>query len=261
MNNLRWPKKPDAKLYIQLANDFPRLTNEGEGGFAGCLRQALAAQKLLLLSLFQRTVHRRPLTFSKSESCTGLLSFFVTIFSPAMVLAHTQGGEALGFVSGLAHPISGLDHVLAMFAVGLWGAQLGAPAVWILPVTFPIVMAFGGTLGLMGLQMPGIEICIALSAVALGVMVFREAQLNLLAAGFLVGFFAIFHGYAHGTELPPGANGMLYSIGFVIATGAVHATGITIGLLHRWRVGRFVLRAAGAMVSIGGAVFLWNAIA
>jgi urease accessory protein len=261
VNKLHWPTKPGAKLYIEVANEFPRLTNEGEGVFAGWLRQALAAHKLPLLPLFPRTVHRRQLTLSKSESCIGLLSFFVTIFSPAMALAHTQGGEALGFVSGLAHPVSGLDHVLAMVAVGLWGAQLGAPAVWILPVTFPMVMALGGTLGLMGLQLPGIEICIALSAVALGVMVFREAQPNLLAAGFLVGFFAIFHGYAHGTELPPGANGMLYSIGFVIATGALHATGIAIGLLHRWRVGRFVLRAAGAMVSIGGAVFLWHAIA
>lgn len=179
---------------------------------------------------------------------------------PATALAHTQGGEALGFFSGLAHPVSGVDHVLAMVAVGLWGAQLGSPAIWILPVTFPMVMAFGGTLGLMGLQLPGIEICIALSAIALGFMVLREAQPNLLAAAFLVGFFAIFHGHAHGTELPPGANGMLYSIGFVIATGTLHAAGIAIGLVHRWPVGRLALRAAGALVSLGGVVFLWRAI-
>jgi len=182
------------------------------------------------------------------------------VLLPGLANAHSAGGEALGFFSGLAHPVAGLDHVLAMVAVGLWGAQLGSPAIWILPVTFPMVMAFGGTLGLMGLQLPGIEICIALSAIALGFMVLREAQPNLLAAAFLVGFFAIFHGHAHGTELPPGANGMLYSIGFVIATGTLHATGIAIGLVHRWPVGRLALRAAGAMVSIGGVVFLWQAI-
>jgi urease accessory protein len=148
-----------------------------------------------------------------------------------------------------------------MVAVGLWGAQLGAPALLILPVTFPMVMAFGGMLGLMGVQLPGIEVCIALSAVALGLMVLREAQPNLLAAAFFVGFFAIFHGHAHGTELPQGANGMLYSIGFVIATGTLHAAGIAIGLVHRWPAGRLALRAAGALVSIAGVVFLWRAIA
>jgi urease accessory protein len=144
---------------------------------------------------------------------------FLLLVWPITAFAHTGGGEAIGFWSGLKHRISGLDHILAMVAVGLWGAQLGPPAVWLLPVTFPIVMAFGGMLGLMGVKLPSIEVCIALSAVALGLMVLREAKPNLWAAAFLVGFFAIFHGHAHGTELPPGANGVLYSIGFVIAKG------------------------------------------
>lgn len=179
---------------------------------------------------------------------------------PTTALAHARGGEALGLLSGLRHPVTGLDHVLAMVAVGLWGAQLGAPAVWTLPVTFPMVMAVGGTLGLMGLQLPGIEVCIALSAIALGVMVWREARPNLLAAAFLVGFFAIFHGHAHGTELPPGGNGVLYSIGFVIATGTLHAVGIAMGLAHRWPAGRLALRGAGVLISIAGVAFLWRAI-
>lgn len=180
---------------------------------------------------------------------------------PRVALAHIQGGEAGGFWSGLGHPVSGLDHVLAMISVGLWGAQLGAPAVWVLPVTFPMVMAFGGMLGLMGLALPGVEIGIALSAVILGLMIFREAQPPLWVAAVIVGLFAIFHGHAHGTELPAGQSGLLYSIGFVIATGLLHATGIAIGLVHRWSAGKMALRAAGALVAAAGLAFLWRAIA
>jgi len=180
---------------------------------------------------------------------------------PGTALAHTRGGEALGFTSGLLHPVSGLDHVVAIIAVGLWGAQLGPPALWLLPVTFPMVMAFGGMLGLVGVPLPGIEVGIALSAIALGIAVFREARPNLVGAALLVGFFAIFHGHAHGTELPPGANGVLYSLGFVIATGTLHAVGIATGLVHRWPAGRAALRAAGATVALVGVAFLWRAIA
>jgi urease accessory protein len=180
--------------------------------------------------------------------------------SPASAFAHTRGGEALGFLSGLQHPVSGLDHVLAMIAVGLWGAQLGTPAVWFLPVTFPMVMAFGGMLGLMGVRLPGIEIGIAVSAIALGVAVCTEARPQLWVAVLLVAFFAIFHGHAHGTELPLGANGILYSIGFVVATGTLHAVGISLGLVHHWPAGRVALRAAGALVAVAGVVFLWRAI-
>jgi urease accessory protein len=180
---------------------------------------------------------------------------------PRLALAHVQAGEAAGFWSGLSHPISGLDHVLAMVSVGLWGAQLGAPAVWVLPVTFPMVMAFGGMLGLMGVSLPGTEIAIALSAIVLGLMVFREANPPLWVAAVVVGIFAIFHGHAHGTELPPGESGLLYSIGFVVATGLLHAAGITTGLIHRWRAGQLALRAAGALVTVAGLAFLWKAIA
>ena len=179
---------------------------------------------------------------------------------PVTALAHTRGGEALGFIRGIQHPISGLDHVLAMVAVGLWGAQLGAPAVWLLPVTFPMVMAFGGMLALLGLPLPGIEVGIAVSAIVLGVMVWQEARPPLWVAAGLVGFFAIFHGHAHGAELPAGANGLLYSIGFVIATGCLHAAGIAMGLVHRWPAGQVALRLAGAVVAVAGVGFLWRAL-
>lgn len=180
---------------------------------------------------------------------------------PATALAHVRGGEAIGLLSGLRHPVSGLDHVLAMVAVGLWGAQLGAPAIWLLPVTFPMVMAFGGMLGLLGVRLPGIELAIACSAVALGIAVLLELRPPLWVAALLVGCFAIFHGHAHGTELPPGANALLYSMGFVVATGTLHALGVTIGLVHRWPAGRTALRAAGAVVALGGVLFVWRAIA
>ena len=183
----------------------------------------------------------------------------VLLASPAF--AHPLKGEAIGFLTGFKHPISGLDHVLAMVAVGLWGAQLGTPAIWLLPVAFPMVMAVGGMLGLMGVPLPGVEYGIALSAIMLGAAVMFEYRPKLALAAALVGFFAIFHGHAHGTELPPGQSAMLYSIGFVIATGCLHAVGIGIGTVHRWDWGRKALRVAGALVAVGGAFFLWRAIA
>ena len=179
------------------------------------------------------------------------------LVSPA--LAHVETGQAAGFLSGLAHPVSGLDHVLAMVAVGLWGAQLGAPAIWLLPVTFPIVMALGGLLGLLGVPLPGVEVGIAASAILLGAAVMTERRLPLYAAAALVGFFAVFHGHAHGTELPPGQSGLLYSLGFVVATGCLHAIGIAIGAIHRWPAGRIALRIAGGGVGLAGVFFLWRA--
>ena len=156
-------------------------------------------------------------------------------------------------------PVSGLDHVLAMLAVGIWGAQMGPPAIWVLPVTFPMVMALGGMLSLVGVPVPGVEIGIGLSALLLGLMVAFERRPDLRVAAVLVGFFAIFHGYAHGAELPEGQSGILYSIGFVVSTGTLHASGIGVGLIHRWDSGKRALRIAGAGIAAGGAWFTWLA--
>lgn len=175
--------------------------------------------------------------------------------------AHVESASAAGLLAGLSHPVSGLDHVLAMVSVGLWGAQLGAPALWVLPVVFPMVMAFGGFLGLVGVAMPGVEVGIALSALALGICVARELRPPLVVAGILVAAFAVFHGHAHGTELPPGESGLLYSIGFVVATGCLHGFGIALGLVHRWPLGRTAMRLAGVAVALAGCVFFWRAVA
>ena len=184
----------------------------------------------------------------------------LALFVAQTALAHAQAGQAVGFVTGFMHPITGLDHVLAMVAVGLWGAQLGAPAIWVLPVAFPMVMALGGMLGLLGVPLPGIEYGIATSAVLLGAAVMLELRPPLVVAALLVSVFAIFHGHAHGTELPPGQSALLYSVGFVIATGCLHALGIAVGTVHRFSWGATLLRVAGAGVTLGGVFFLWRAV-
>jgi len=191
----------------------------------------------------------------------GAATLLALVASSAPVHAHVQTGEASGFLTGVGHPVSGLDHVVAMIAVGLWGAQLGAPALWLLPVTFPMMMALGGLVGLLGVPLPGLEVGIAASAVVLGLVVMFALRPPLAVAVALVAVFAIFHGHAHGTELPPGQSALLYSMGFVVATGCLHGVGIAIGVIHRWRWGQTLLRAVGAVVALAGIVFMWRAIA
>jgi len=170
--------------------------------------------------------------------------------------AHTGKGLANGFTSGFLHPIFGLDHVVAMVAVGLWGAFLGAPAIWLLPVMFPIIMALGGVLGVAGVPLPGVEIGIALSAIVLGIMVAAAARLPLFIAAILVAIFAIFHGHAHGAELPQAANPLAYSLGFVLSTGLLHLSGITLGLLDRFSKGKLAIRILGGVITLIGLGFL-----
>jgi len=182
------------------------------------------------------------------------------VLSPVAAFAHEETGQAAGLLAGLSHPLSGLDHVLAMIAVGLWGAVLGPPAIWVLPVAFPIVMAFGGLMGLLGFPLPGVEIGIAVSAVVLGALVLAEVRPPLWLAALIVAFFAIFHGHAHGRELPQGTSALLYSLGFVVATGLLHAVGIGLGVAHRWTAGRRLVQLAGGGVALAGLFFLWRAV-
>ena len=172
-------------------------------------------------------------------------------------LAHAQAGVAGGLISGLLHPITGLDHMIAMVAVGLWGAQLGAPAIWILPIAFPLVMAFGGVLGVLGIPLPMPEVVIALSALVLGSLVAAQLRVPLTVAAAVVAVFAIFHGHAHGAELPAAANPLAYGVGFVVATGLLHLCGIGIGTLSRWPSGRGLIRGLGGAIAVLGCYFLW----
>lgn len=181
-----------------------------------------------------------------------LLAAAALTATAAAVQAHETAGLAGGFASGVMHPILGFDHVLAMVAVGLWGAFLGAPALWLLPVVFPMVMAVGGALGVLGVPVPLVETGIAASALVLGAMVLFAVRPPIWVAALIVGAFAVFHGHAHGTELPAAANPLAYSAGFVLSTGALHAVGIAFGLLLRWPQGRLAVRAGGAVIALAG---------
>jgi urease accessory protein len=170
--------------------------------------------------------------------------------------AHESAGIAGGFTSGFMHPVLGWDHVIAMVAVGLWGAFLGSPAIWMLPVVFPLVMAIGGALGVMAMPVPAVETGIAVSAIVLGAMVAFAVRPPIWIAAVIVAAFAIFHGHAHGTELPGAANPLAYSLGFVIATGLLHIAGIAFGMMVRWPYGKVAVRAGGSVIALAGAGFL-----
>jgi len=198
---------------------------------------------------------------SKIVHLIGGLLVAMAVLAGRPALAHIVDGSAAGgFLGGFAHPLFGLDHVVAMIAVGLWGAFLGQPAIWVLPIAFPLVMAFGGAMAILGIAVRGVEIGIAISAIALGGMIALAVRAHLVPAVMLVAGFAIFHGHAHGAELPPGTDAVAFSVGFVMATGLLHLTGIAFGLLTRWPIGRIGVRVAGIAIALVGAVFLIRAV-
>jgi len=194
---------------------------------------------------------------------TRLLSALTAALVLAAIPALAHEGDAAGggFVTGFLHPIFGWDHVAAMVAVGLWGAFLGQPAIWVLPVAFPLVMALGGALALAGVGVPAVEVGIAASALVIGLMVALAARPPLAIAAAIVAVFAIFHGHAHGTEMPLAANPLAYAVGFVIATGLLHLVGIAFGLLTKAPTGAMAVRAGGALIAVAGAWFLYGSLA
>ncbi len=190
--------------------------------------------------------------FSRAPLLLTLMTF--SLATPAF--AHTEGGVAGGFVSGFSHPILGWDHVVAMVAVGLWGAFLERRATWLLPVVFPLVMSVGGAMGVVGIPLPAVETGIAASAIVLGCMIAFAVRPPLPVAAIIVGAFAIFHGHAHGTELPESSNAIAYSVGFVLSTGMLHLAGIGFGFLIRYPKGRVAVRVAGGVIALVGLAFL-----
>jgi urease accessory protein len=174
--------------------------------------------------------------------------------------AHMGTGLPGGFVSGFKHPLSGFDHLLAMVSVGLWGAFLGRPLIIALPVIFPTVMSFGAVLGMAHTPMPPVEIGIALSVLILGALIALAIRAPIWLACLIVGAFALFHGYAHGAELPSAADPVGYAVGFVLATGLLHVAGIGIGTLNDRPGGVIVTRSLGVVVAVCGAWFLYVAL-
>lgn len=183
----------------------------------------------------------------------------VAFAGPAM--AHSGTGLAGGFVSGFLHPLSGFDHLLAMVSVGLWGAFLGRPLIVALPVIFPTVMAFGAVLGMSHVPIPPVEIGIGLSVLLLGGAIALAWRAPVWAACLMVAIFAVFHGYAHGKELPSAADPVGYSVGFVLCTGLLHVAGIGLGLLNKRPGGERVTRGMGAAIAAAGVYFLVTAVA
>ncbi|MFG1346156.1 HupE/UreJ family protein [Xanthobacter autotrophicus DSM 431] len=174
---------------------------------------------------------------------------------PQLAFAHTGAGAVHGFDAGFAHPMSGLDHMLAMLTVGIFAWQLGGRAVWAVPATFVALMAVGGALGVSGVEVPFVEMGIALSVVVLGAVVALGLKAPLALAMAVTGFFALFHGHAHGTEMPLDASGLSYGLGFMSATALLHLAGLGLGMT----IGRFgeihgakVVRGAGAAVAVAG---------
>lgn len=185
-----------------------------------------------------------------------LLLISLLIVMPEIALAHAPEGAGGGFVTGFLHPIMGVDHLVAMVAVGLWGAFLGERALWILPIVFPSIMAVGAAFGIVGLEIPLVEFVIALSGVVLGALIALRVRAPLAIAMVLVGIFAIFHGYAHGVEMPEQISAITYSAGFVIGTGLLHLAGVAIGFATRLPRGELLVRGCGGVISAIGLSYL-----
>jgi urease accessory protein len=173
--------------------------------------------------------------------------------------AHTGVGDTNGFVHGFTHPISGIDHILAMIAVGLFAAHLGGRALWLVPLSFVSMMTIGGAFGMAGVDLPFVEIGIGLSVVVLGLAVAWSFHIPTAGAMALVGFFAIFHGYAHGAEMPESVSGLAYGVGFVLATATLHACGIGLGLSvgqMSAAYGNRILQVTGSAMALAGIAIL-----
>ncbi len=183
-----------------------------------------------------------------------LLSAFLV---PSLAQAHPgMSGHSHSFSNGFTHPLSGWDHLCALVAVGLWAAQLGGRRRWLLPMTFVSFMVLGGTLGLGGANIPGVEQGMAASLVVLGIFIATALRLPVMTSVVMVGLFALFHGYAHGAEMPAAASSLSYMAGFAIASASLHLTGLGAGLAaQRFDSTRLVRFAGGGMAMCGLCVF------
>lgn len=181
-----------------------------------------------------------------------LLAAMAVVLGPAAAYAHVGVSPVHDLLHGLEHPLTGIDHICAMFAVGLWAAQRGGRAIWLVPLTFVLVMSLGGALGMSGVTLPFVEPGIVLSVILLGVFVAAAVRLPLPASACIVGLFALVHGYAHGAEIPSSASGFSYALGFAAATALLHAAGISFGtLMQRVHSTQFVRLAGVAIAACG----------
>lgn len=196
-----------------------------------------------------------------SKNAARAATFAITLLAVGSALAHPDHPEAMmsstmSFGSGFSHPFSGIDHLLAMLAVGLWAAQNKRSALWVLPLAFPLMMVAGALLAIGGVQIPAIETGIAASVAVLGLLIAFAIKMPLWASTVIVSVFALFHGYAHGTELPHGSSAALYGAGFILATAILHATGLLIGLFAGKQMADKVVRIGGVGIAAVGTYLL-----
>jgi urease accessory protein len=195
--------------------------------------------------------HKRP------NSVIRLLApALAVLFEPSLAQAHVVLGQTSGFIHGLVHPLTGLDHIVTMMAIGLWAAQRGGRALWTVPLTFVSVMAVGGLLGMMDVSIPFVEQGIIASVLILGVLIVSVVRLPLVASSLLVGLFAVFHGLSHGAEMPETVSGLAYGIGFIMATGMLHGIGVGLGLLVQKLDRPRLIRYAGSGIAAFGIYLL-----
>lgn len=190
----------------------------------------------------------------KRAAVTTFVAFLV--FAPAAALAHPGHDAAGGLLHGFVHPVTGIDHVLAMIAVGVIAAQYGGRALWLVPTSFLVAMAIAGVIGMAGIVVPVAEVGIGVSVVVLGLVIAFQLRPPTFVAMTVVGFFALFHGYAHGAELPDGMAGLSFALGFLLATALLHSTGVGLGLLMQRQASsrRLIQAGGGAMALVGIAV-------
>lgn len=198
----------------------------------------------------KQTINDSPLSSAKFLSISAL-------FFPSLAFFHLGVGQTNGFLNGFLHPFSGLDHVCAMMAVGLWAAQRGGRAIWAVPLTFVTVMTLGGILGMAGIALPFVDRGIVISVLILGILVAAAVRMPIVASSIVVGLFALLHGHAHGTEMPLTASGMAYGMGFVAATALLHASGIAVAMVAPKLGFNRVVRFTGAAIALCGIYLLF----
>lgn len=170
---------------------------------------------------------------------------------PSAVWAHAGTGTASGLWVGISHPFSGLDHLLAMVAVGIWAAQSGGRSVWVIPATFVSLMLGGGAAALAGWPLPCVEQGISVSLLVLGLLIASACRMNVWVSTIIVGFFAVFHGHTHGAEIPLASGALIYSAGFALASALLHGLGIGGALLIRQQLSRL----AGIAIALSGVYY------
>lgn len=191
--------------------------------------------------------------FSATSSVLRRSAFILPfLLLPSLAQAHPNHGMATGLAGGLAHPLTGMDHLCAMIAVGLWAAQRGGRALWTVPLAFVSTMTLGAIFGMGGHTLPFVEQGIAASVLILGILIAAAIRLPVAASALLVGLFAVFNGYAHGAEMPDTASGLFYGLGFVISTAGLHLLGIGLGISAQKFAAKNTVRYAGGAIAACG---------